>query len=331
MHEINTATMKEILYDEIPSLDLADFYNGDADRKEKFVNDLGAAYHSIGFVAIKNHFLTDDMQQKLYTKIREFFALPDDVKKKYELKGLAGQRGYIGKGKEHAKGRNTGDLKEFFHVGQELPPAELNKEGYPANVWPAEISEFEKASVDVYRALEKTGTDMLRAIAIYLDLPENYFDDKIRNGNSILRPIHYYPIENPAEVPADAVRAAEHGDINLITLLMGASADGLQVLRRDGQWIPITALPDQLVVNVGDMLERLTNKRLKSTIHRVVNPPRQLMNTPRYSIPFFMHPRSEMSLAALPDCVDAENPKLWGDITAGTFLDQRLAEIGLKK
>jgi len=162
-------------------------------------------------------------------------------------------------------------------------------------------------------------------------LPENYFDAKVKHGNSILRPIHYFPIENPDAVPADAVRAAEHGDINLITLLMGASADGLQVLRRDGKWIPITALPDQLVVNVGDMLERLTNKKLKSTIHRVVNPARQMMNTPRYSIPFFMHPRSEMSLAALPGCVDADHPKRWDDITAGEFLDQRLREIGLKK
>jgi isopenicillin N synthase-like dioxygenase len=323
--------MKEILYDEIPSLDLADFYEGDSLRKQKFVNALGSAYHGIGFVAIRNHFLTDDMQQKLYASIRSFFALPDDVKKKYERLNLAGQRGYIAKGKEHAKGRNTGDLKEFYHVGQELSHAELSSEGYPPNIWPAEVEGFRDAAVDVYKALEKTGTYMLRAIAIYLGLDENYFDDKIKNGNSILRPIHYYPIEKPDEVPADAVRAAEHGDINLITLLMGASADGLQVLRRDGKWIPITALPDQLVVNVGDMLERLTNKKLKSTIHRVVNPPRQLMNTPRYSIPFFMHPRSEMSLAALPQTVDAENPKHWDDITAGEFLDQRLAEIGLKK
>jgi isopenicillin N synthase-like dioxygenase len=271
------------------------------------------------------------MQQKLYSAIKKVFALPDDVKKKYEKAGLAGQRGYIGKGKEHAKGRNTGDLKEFYHVGQELPDAQLAKEGYPANLWPSEVPELKEAAVDVYKALEKTGTYMLRAISIYLGLPENYFDDKIKDGNSILRPIHYYPIENPESVPADAVRAAEHGDINLITLLMGASADGLQVLRRDGRWIPITALPDQLVVNVGDMLERLTNRKLKSTIHRVVNPPRHLMNTPRYSIPFFMHPRSEMSLSALPSCVDSENPKQWDDITAGKFLDQRLAEIGLKK
>src|SRR5688500_10836874 len=323
--------MKDILYNEIPSLDLADFYKGDEARKKKFVNELGSAFHNIGFVAIKNHFLTDEMQHKLYAAIKRVFALPDHVKQKYERPGLAGQRGYIGKGKEHAKGRNTGDLKEFYHVGQELDPAQLAKEGYPGNIWPEEVPELKDVSMEVYKALEKTGLYMLRAIAIYLNLPENYFDDKIRNGNSILRPIHYYPIENPEAVPSDAVRAAEHGDINLITLLMGASADGLQVLRRDGKWIPITALPDQLVVNVGDMLERLTNKKLKSTIHRVVNPPRNLMNTPRYSIPFFMHPRSEMSLTALATCVTPEEPKIWEDITAGEFLDQRLREIGLKK
>jgi len=323
--------MQEILYKEVPSLDLADFYGGDPVKKEKFVNALGTAYNNIGFVAIRNHFLATDVQEKLYKAIKTFFALPDHVKQQYERTDLAGQRGYIGKGKEHAKGRNTGDLKEFYHVGQDLSPADLASEHYPANVWPAEVPEFRDVSIAVYKALEKTGTLMLQAIALYLNLPEHYFDDKVKNGNSILRPIHYYPIENPEAVPADAVRAAEHGDINLITLLMGASADGLQVLRRDGQWIPITALPDQLVINVGDMLERLTNKKLKSTIHRVVNPPRQLMNTPRYSIPFFMHPRSEMSLACLENCIDAEHPKLFEDITAGEFLDKRLAEIGLKK
>ncbi|MBX2968614.1 MAG: isopenicillin N synthase family oxygenase [Cyclobacteriaceae bacterium] len=323
--------MSEILYDEVPSLDLADFTSGDEARKKKFVADLGAAYNNIGFVAIKNHYLTDDLSAKLYDVIKKFFALPDDVKQKYEIPGLAGQRGYIGKGKEHAKGRNTGDLKEFYHIGQEVEDDDPIKKEYPDNVWPDEIPEFKAIGLEVYRRLEKTGVHMLRAIALYLGLPENYFDAKVRHGNSILRPIHYFPIENPDAVPADAVRAAEHGDINLITLLMGASADGLQVLRRDGKWIPITALPEQLVVNVGDMLERHTNKKLKSTIHRVVNPPKEKMNTPRYSIPFFMHPRSEMSLAALPGCVNEEHPKLWPDITAGEFLDERLAEIGLKK
>jgi len=323
--------MEEVLYDEIPSLDLADFYGESPEKKKRFVAALGAAYTNIGFVAVKNHFLSPPLQADLYATIREFFALPDETKRKYEIAGLAGQRGYTAKGKEHAKGRNTGDLKEFYHIGQELPQEELLRYNYPANVWPVDISEFRQIGIDVYRALEKTGIYMLRAIALYLELDENYFDDRVKKGNSILRPIHYYPIENPEDVPSDAVRAAEHGDINLITLLMGASADGLQVLRHDGKWIPITALPDQLVVNVGDMLERLTNKKLKSTIHRVANPPRHLMNTPRYSVPFFMHPISEMDLTCLSNCVDAEHPKLFEDITAGEFLDQRLAEIGLKK
>jgi isopenicillin N synthase-like dioxygenase len=323
--------MADILFDEIPSLDLADFTSGDAQRKNNFVQQLGSAYNNIGFVAIKNHYLTDELSAKLYSTIKKFYALPDAVKQKYEIPGLAGQRGYISKGKEHAKGRNTGDLKEFYHVGQEVLDNDPIKKEYPDNVWPAELPEFEEIALDVYKRLEKTGVQMLRAIALYLNLPENYFDDKVHHGNSILRPIHYFPIEDPDSVPEDAVRAAEHGDINLITLLMGASADGLQVLRRDGKWIPITALPEQLVVNVGDMLERLTNKKLKSTIHRVVNPPRHLMNTPRYSIPFFMHPRSEMDLTALSSCVDAQHPKLWDDIKAGEFLNQRLREIGLKK
>jgi isopenicillin N synthase-like dioxygenase len=323
--------MSDVLYNEIPSLDLADFYSGDAAKKNKFVADLGAAYNTIGFVAIRNHYLTDELSAKLYSTIKKFFALPDEIKQKYEIPGLAGQRGYIGKGKEHAKGRNTGDLKEFYHVGQEVTDDDPIKREYPDNVWPAEIAEFKSIALEVYQRLEKTGVHMLRAIALYLGLPENFFDAKVKHGNSILRPIHYFPIENPDSVPADAVRAAEHGDINLITLLMGASADGLQVLRRDGKWIPITALPDQLVVNVGDMLERLTNKKLKSTIHRVVNPPRERMNTPRYSIPFFMHPRSEMDLTCLDNCIDASHPKLFENITAGEFLDQRLAEIGLKK
>jgi len=323
--------MAELLYDAIPSLDLADFTSGDPDRKATFVKQLGEAYNSIGFVAIRNHYLTDELSAKLYSTIKKFYAQPDQVKQKYEIPGLAGQRGYIGKGKEHAKGRNTGDLKEFYHVGQEVKDNDPIKKEYPDNVWPTELPEFKEVALEVYKRLEKTGVQMLRAIALYLNLPENYFDDKVHHGNSILRPIHYFPIEDPDSVPADAVRAAEHGDINLITLLMGASADGLQVLRRDGKWIPITALPEQLVVNVGDMLERLTNKKLKSTIHRVVNPPQHLMNTPRYSIPFFMHPRSEMNLAALPTCVDETHPKLWEDIKAGEFLNQRLREIGLKK
>jgi len=326
--------MKDILYNEIPSLDLGDFTSGNPDKKQAFVQKLGEAYNNIGFVAIKNHGLNKELQDKLYAVIKKFFLLPDDVKAKYEKPEIGFQRGYTGKGKEHAKGRNTGDLKEFYHVGQELdaiPDSDETKKEYPGNIWPSEVSEFKEIANEAYRTLEAAGKNMLKAIALYLELDENYFEDKVAYGNSILRQIHYFPIENPDDVPADAVRAAEHGDINLITLLMGASADGLQVLRKDGRWIPITALPDQLVVNVGDMLERLTNKKLKSTIHRVVNPPREMMHTSRYSIPFFMHPRSEMDLTCLDSCVDSEHPKQFEDATAGEFLDERLRELGLKK
>lgn len=326
--------MSDILYEDIPSLDLADFTSGDQAKKAAFVQTLGQAYHNIGFVAIKNHGLTQELQDKLYAKIKDFFSLNDETKAKYEHPEIGFQRGYTGKGKEHAKGRNTGDLKEFYHIGQELdliPDSDAVKKTYPANVWPEEIPALKSTSLEAYRIIEKAGKEILKAIALYLDLPEIYFENKVLHGNSILRQIHYFPIENPEEVPQDAVRAAEHGDINLITLLMGASADGLQVLRKDGKWIPITALPDQLVVNVGDMLERLTNHKLKSTIHRVVNPPREKMDTSRYSIPFFMHPRSEMDLTCLENCVDENHPKQFEDATAGEFLDERLRELGLTK
>ena len=323
--------MEEILYDEILSLDLADFTKGDQTAKAKFVQDLGNAYHNIGFVAIKNHGLTDELTRSLYETVQKFFSLPDSVKQKYEIESLAGQRGYIGKGKEHAKGRKTGDLKEFYHVGQEVTDGDSIKSEYPDNVWVEEIPMLEQIGLQVYKILESTGSEMLKAIAIHLGLEENYFNDRVKNGNSILRPIHYFPIENPEEIPDDAVRAAEHGDINLITLLMGAGSEGLQILRRDGKWIPITALPNQLVVNVGDMMERLTNKKLKSTIHRVVNPSKEKMKSSRYSIPFFMHPRSDMNLNCLESCITEENPKQFEDIKAGAFLNERLTEIGLKK
>lgn len=328
--EKTTAPQPDLL-DSIPSLDLSHFTHGDAAAKKQFVADLGAAYNNIGFVAIKGHGLSEQLQKRLYTATQAFFSLPDEVKAQYEIEGLAGQRGYTGKGKEHAKGRTTGDLKEFYHVGQELPANDPDRSEYPDNVWPKEITDFKEASLEAFYTLETAGKNMLKAIALYLDLPEDYFEGNVRNGNSILRAIHYYPIPNPDEVPEDAVRAAAHGDINLITLLMGASAEGLQVLRRDGVWIPITALPDQLVVNVGDMLDRLTNHKLKSTIHRVVNPPKEKMGTSRYSIPFFMHPRSEMDLTCLSSCIDEAHPKRYDDMTAGAFLEERLIELGLLK
>lgn len=323
--------MSKKLYDEIPSLNLEDFTTGTAETKAQFVKDLGEAYNNIGFVAIKGHYLSDDLSQKLYAAIEKFFNLSTEQKKAYEKEELAGQRGYTSKGKEQAKGHKVPDLKEFYQVGQFVPADHELKKEYPDNLWPKEIPELAELAKEAYQKLEKTGFEMLRAIALYLGLDENYFDSEVTYGNSILRAIHYPPIENPEDLPADAVRAAQHGDINLITLLMGASADGLQVLRRDGEWIPITALPNQLVVNVGDMLARLTNDKLKSTIHRVVNPPKEQMKSSRYSIPFFMHPKSSMDLTCLDSCVDTEKPKNYSDMTAGEFLAERLAEIGLLK
>ncbi len=313
------------LFNQIPSLDLADFVAG-GQRKEHFVADLGQAFAQVGFVALKNHGLSDELCQHLYQAVEDFFALDESIKLKYDGSALAGQRGYTPKGREHAKGRNVGDLKEFYHIGQPEPVW-----GYPENIFPQEVPHFKTYTLQAFGILEQTGLQVLSAIALHLGLPQDYFEDKVRQGNSILRPIHYFPIEDPAAVPADAVRAAEHGDINLITLLMGASAEGLEILRKDGAWIPVTALPEQIVVNVGDMLERLTNDRLRSSIHRVVNPPRDKMNQPRYSIPFFMHPKSDVNLACLPQCIDEHHPKRYQDITAGEFLEQRLREIGLKK
>lgn len=316
------------IYTDIPSLDLLDFIQGSELQKSNFVAALGKAFSEIGFVAIKNHGLDEISRDGLYEAVQTFFNLPDAEKVKYEDPALQGQRGYIGKLKEHAVGFEAPDLKEFYHVGQLFDRNDSITNDYPKNIFPSEVPQLETFGIKAYQKLEAAGVEILRTIALFLGLDENYFDEKVKNGNSILRPIHYFPIKNPDLYPAGAVRAAEHTDINLITLLMGASADGLQVLRHDGQWIPITALPGQIVVNVGDMLSRLTNNKLKSTVHRVVNPPGDKMNQPRYSIPFFMHPRSEMDLSCLPICIDDENPKKFPDITAGEYLNQRLKEIG---
>lgn len=312
----------------IPSVDLADFTEGNKETKAAFVKELGKAYEEIGFVAVKNHGLSDALCAELYAQVKGFFTLSKEEKEAYEIEGLAGQRGYVSFGKEHAKNKNEGDLKEFWHFGQTVEDNDPIKEEYPDNVQVNELPKFNAVGREVYQKLESTGREMLRAIALHLNLDENYFDAKIHNGNSILRPIHYPPITHE---PKDAVRAAEHEDINLITLLMGASADGLQVLNKSGEWISVTALPDQIVVNVGDMLQRLTNNKLKSTTHRVVNPPREKWGTSRYSIPFFLHPRSEVSLNCLPSCISESNPKNFSDITAGEYLEQRIIELGLKK
>ncbi len=312
----------------IPSVDLVDFLSGDVARKQKFVQQLGNAYENIGFVALKNHSFSTALQEQLYSEVKNFFDLPETAKRKYEIEGLGGQRGYTSFGKEHAKGRPAPDLKEFWHFGQEVEGNDPIRNEYPDNIFTDELPTFNKVGIDAYKALESIGKEMLRAIALFLGLNEFYFDDKIKNGNSILRPIHYSPITHE---PKDSVRAGEHEDINLITLLIGASAEGLQVMSKKGEWVSVTALPEHIIVNVGDMLQRLTNGKLKSTTHRVVNPPREQWHLPRYSIPFFLHPRGNMRLNALPECVNENHPKQWDDITAGEYLDERLREIGLKK
>ncbi len=311
----------------IPSVDLADFLSGDPVKKNDFVQKLGKAYEEVGFVAVKNHGVPDELIADLYKYVQEFFSLPLDHKKTYEIPELAGQRGYTSFGKEHAKGSDAPDLKEFFQYGQ-VPRDNFKEEDYPANAQVGEVPVFNKTIDDAYRAFEKSGTALLQAIALYLGLDEHYFDGFVHNGNSILRAIHYPPITHE---PASAIRAEQHEDINLITLLVGASADGLEILTKQGDWVAVTSLPEQIVVNVGDMLQRFTNNKLMSTTHRVVNPKRELWHTSRFSIPFFLHPRSSMSLRCLDSCVDEHHPLVYEDTTAGEYLDERLREIGLKK
>ena len=313
---------------QIPSVDLRDFLSGAPERKQKFVNEIGKAYEEIGFVALKGHFLDEELVDELYSEVKNFFELPVEAKQKYEIPGIGGQRGYVGFGKETAKGFKKGDLKEFWHFGQYLEEDSKYAEVYPDNVEVTEIPKFNEVGKKAYKMLEKTGVYVLRALALHLGLDEFYFDKFVAEGNSILRPIHYPPI---TEEPDNAVRAAAHGDINLITLLMGAQGKGLQVMNHEGEWIDAIAQPDELMINVGDMLSRHTNNKLKSTIHQVVNPPRELWGTSRYSIPFFMHPVSEMPLNALEGTFDENNPKLYPDTTAGEFLHERLVELGLIK
>lgn len=312
----------------IPTLDLADF-RARGSTAHAFVQQLGKAYETFGFVAVTNHLLSADLQERLYAAVQAFFELPEAQKLAYEVPDGAGQRGYTPKGREHAKDNPVGDLKEFYHVGQEEPADDPDVRVYPENVWPSEVPAFKTATLEAYRRLEDTGVELLQAIARFLGLELDYFTSFVRGGNSILRPIHYFPIENPEALPEGAVRAGAHEDINLITLLMGASAAGLEVQTLGGEWIPVTALPGALVVNVGDMLQRLTNNRLRSTTHRVVNPPLEEMKSSRYSIPFFLHPRAGMDLSCLPNCISEEAPKAYADVSAGDYLNERLREIGL--
>lgn len=312
----------------IPLVSLSDFTGGDPTARMAFVESLIQAFRDIGFVGVINHGIDPVLIRKFYEVSATFFALPEEQKRKYEIPGLAGQRGYTSFGREHAKHSEVPDLKEFFQFGQEVPDNHPDRAAYPDNVAVAEQADFLPTAIALFRAFEAAGRQLLRAIALGLNLDEEYFETHVQYGNSILRSIYYPPITRE---PASAIRAEQHEDINLITLLVGASAGGLEVLDHTEAWLPVVPQDDEIVINVGDMLQRLTNNFLKSTTHRVVNPPREEWHKPRLSIPFFLHPRSEMDLSCLPACVDEAHPLQYEPITAGAYLDERLREIGLKK
>ncbi len=312
----------------IPTVNLSDFLNGNAASKASFVQALGDAFVNTGFVKVKNHGIPDKLIADFYKAVQAFFALPEEVKSRYEIPGLGGQRGYTSFGKEHAKHSNVGDLKEFWQIGQTVRDNDSIKNEYPENIAVKELPEFLEVGNQLFQSFENAGHQLMKAIALFLGLDGGHFDAHLHNGNSILRAIHYPPITGD---PKSAIRSEQHEDINLITLLVGASADGLQLLTKNNEWLPIVAGPGEIVVNVGDMLQRYTNNVLKSTTHRVVNPPRERWHEPRLSIPFFFHPRGSMSLEVLQSCVTSENPRHYDDITAGEYLHERLVEIGLIK
>ena len=316
----------------IAKVDYNDFISGDEAKRAKFIKEFGDSFANMGFAIVSNHGVTEEEKQQLYSVSETFFNLSDDIKRQYHDSENAGQRGYIPKNVETAKGRSVADLKEFYHIGQEITKEENERYGYPENIFPRELPELKEIGLKVYRTFENTGRNLLKAIALYLNLDEDYFNDKIKHGNSVLRLLHYFPIEDIDSIPDGAVRAGAHGDINLITLLMGANARGLQAQTLDGQWLEVNPEPNEIVINIGDMLSRHTNGLLRSTIHRVVNPEnKEELKKPRFSTPFFLHPISEMDLSCLDSCVNEEKPKQFDDITAGEFLDERLRELRLKK
>ena len=313
----------------IPTLDIRRFSepSGAGDR-DAFVDELGSAYREWGFAGIRNHGIAQSLIDDAYDVFAQFFALPEETKRKYHVAGGGGARGYTPFGVETAKGAQYSDLKEFWHIGREIPRDSMYAGDMPPNLWPAEVPRFREVGYGLYQALDQLGSRVLSALALHIDLPETYFIDKTDSGNSILRPIHYPPITTP-DVPN--VRAGAHEDINLITLLVGASAEGLEVKSRKGEWVPFTADADTIVVNIGDMLQRLTNHVYPSTTHRVVNPPGEKARQPRYSTPFFLHPNPDFLIDVLPSCVTPDNPSRYPEpITAQGYLEERLREIKLK-
>ena len=307
----------------IPCLDIARFDS----EPTQFVAELGAVYREWGFCGIRGHGIPNALIQGAYRAFHDFFALPEPSKRRYHVAGSGGARGYTPFGIETAKDSKYFDLKEFWHVGREIPRDSKYAAWMPANLWPDEVPEFRHYGLGLYQALDDLGSRVLSALALHLGLTENWFADKTQFGNSILRPIHYPPI-TADNIPN--VRAGAHEDINLITLLVGASAEGLQVLSRRGEWVPFTADADTIVVNIGDMLQRLSNHVYPSTTHRVVNPPGDKARQARYSTPFFLHPNPDFLIETLPGCITAQNPNRYPEaITANDYLMERLREIKL--
>ncbi|MBH5323168.1 isopenicillin N synthase family dioxygenase [Aurantiacibacter sediminis] len=293
---------------------------------EDFSSELGRSFEEYGFAIIRDHGIPQVLIDRAEALAKVFFALPDAAKNAYAIEGGGGARGYTPFGKEIAKDATVHDLKEFWHVGRSLPEGHPLAEMMAPNIWPTEIPEFKAVFEELYSQFEKTGDRILRAIALHLDLEEDYFVSTVEDGNSVMRLLHYPPLSE--DVPEGAIRAAAHGDINTITLLLGAEEAGLELLNKQGEWVPVSPPKGALAVNVGDMLERLTNNRLRSTTHRVVNPGGEASRRSRYSMPFFLHFRPDFVIEALPNCVeDGETPA--APITAHDFLQQRLREIGL--
>lgn len=309
----------------VPVLSLKSYTEGEATDQKHFMDELYTGIKDYGFIILKEHDVSTTLLHKGYELLKAFYALPTDVKMKYA--GVhGGQRGYTPFGREHAKGSPVMDLKEFWHVGREVPADHNLAKYYPANVWPEELPEFRQVFEELYASLEEAGRALLQALTFPLDVPQFYFENMVNEGNSILRLLHYPPI--PEGVDPRCLRAAPHEDINLITILPAATATGLQLKDRNGEWLNVDAEPDTLIVDAGDMLARATNDVIPSTTHQVVNTS-EASGMSRYSMPFFMHPNPEAILSCIPSC--RGTGAKYEDISSHDFLMQRLREIGLLK
>jgi len=309
----------------VPELSLLSYVNGNPNEQAQFVKELFTGIKDYGFIILTDHTVAQDVIDEGYKAVQEFFALSEEKKKEYVCLEGGGQRGYTAFGTEHAKDSPYKDLKEFWHVGREVSDDHKFNKYYPKNIWPSEIKGFEENLQNLYNELDKTSFYLLEALGKALDVSSTYFSDMIDTGNSILRAIHYPPVgEAP---PVGSVRAAAHGDINLITILMGATSSGLQLLDRDGTWLDVETKPGQLVVDSGDMMSRITNEVIPATIHRVINP--EDSKSARFSMPFFVHPHPEAMLECIPSCI-GDGAK-FPPVSAHESLMERLREIGLKK